>query len=139
MLNHAKRYIEKMHYIDAELVLRSESPSEKRAKFYTVAANNNRVHPTRSFYHCLFAPHVYGCCFSRTSRSWWITHSTQHHRRGCNNIPFFLQRTTPIARSLCEGCTWHDLHILVTALFCCERKVRAACAQSFTLWQQATI
>jgi len=26
--------------------------------------------------------------------------STQHHRRGCNNIPSFLQRTTPIARSL---------------------------------------
>ena len=27
----------------------------------------------------------------------------QHHRRGCNNIPSFLQRTAPIARSLCEG------------------------------------
>jgi len=24
------------------------------------------------------------CCSSRTSRSWWITQSTQHHRRGCN-------------------------------------------------------
>ena len=24
-------------------------------------------------------------CFSRTSRSWWITQSTQHHRRGCNS------------------------------------------------------
>ena len=60
--------------------------------------------------------HVYlWCCSSRTSRSWWITQSTQHHRRGCNNIPSFLQRTAPIARSLCEGWTWHDLHILVTA------------------------
>ena len=29
--------------------------------------------------------HIYEwCCSSRTSRSWWITHSTQHHRRGCN-------------------------------------------------------
>jgi len=25
------------------------------------------------------------CCSSRTSRSWWITHFTQHHRRGCNS------------------------------------------------------
>jgi len=25
------------------------------------------------------------CCSSRTSRSWWITHSTQRHQRGCNN------------------------------------------------------
>jgi len=24
-------------------------------------------------------------CYSRTSRSWWITQSTQHHRRGCNS------------------------------------------------------
>ena len=78
------------------------------------------------------------CCSSGTSRSWWITHLTQHHRRGCNNIPSFLQRTAPIARSLCEGWTPHDLHILVTAPFCCDRKSRAACAQSFALWQQAT-
>ena len=29
--------------------------------------------------------HIYvWCCSSRTSRSWWITHLTQHHRRGCN-------------------------------------------------------
>jgi len=26
-----------------------------------------------------------------------------------------------------------------TFCYCCDRKVRAACAQSFTLWQQATI
>jgi len=34
--------------------------------------------------------------------------------------------------------TQHDLHILVTAPFCCDRKARASSAQSFTLWQQAT-
>jgi len=54
-------------------------------------------------------------------------------------IPSFSQRIAPIACSFCEVCTWHDLHILVTAPFCCDRKARAACAQSFTLWQQATI
>ena len=68
-----------------------------------------------------------------------MTQSTQHHRRGCNNIPSFLKRTAPIVRSLCEGWTRHDLHILVTAPFCCDRKSRAACAQSFAPWQQATI
>jgi len=30
--------------------------------------------------------HVYVWCYSScTSRSWWITQSTQHHRRGCNS------------------------------------------------------
>jgi len=48
------------------------------------------------------------------------------------------QEVAPIARSLCEGCTWHHLHILVTAPLCCDWKGRAASAQSFTLWQQAT-
>jgi len=37
------------------------------------------------------------------------------------------------------GLNSHNLHILVTAPFCCDRKSRAACAQSFALWQQATI
>ena len=53
--------------------------------------------------------------------------------------PSFLQRTAPIARSLCEVRTWHVLHILVAAPFCCDRKAQAACAQSFTLWQQVAI
>ena len=63
----------------------------------------------------------------------------QHHCRGCNNIPSFLQRTTPISWTLCEDWTRHDLHILVTAPFCYDRKSRAACAQSFAPRQQATI
>ena len=44
--------------------------------------------------------------------------------RCCNNIPSFSQRTAPIARSLCEGFTRHDLRILVTAPFCCDRKAK---------------
>ena len=55
------------------------------------------------------------------------------------HIPSFLQRTAPIARFLCEGWTRHDLHILVTAPFCCDRKSWGAYAQSFASWQQATI
>ena len=120
-------------------LLRLESPSAMCAKLRTEAASNNRDHMPWSPHYCLFAPHVYGCCSSLTSRSWWITHSTQRQWTGCNNIPSFLQRTAPISRSLCEGCTCHDFHILVTVPFCCDRKARAACAQSFVLWQQATI
>ena len=119
--------------------MRSEIPSGMSAKFRTVAASNNRDHARNLSYYCLFALHIWWCYSSRTSRLWWITQSTQHHRRGCNNIPSFLQRTTAIARSLCEGWTPHDLHILVTAPFCCDRKSRGACAQSFAPWQQATI
>jgi len=48
-------------------------------------SKQNRSHTTRSLYYWLFAPHTYFFCSSRTSRSWWIPQSTQHHRRGCNS------------------------------------------------------
>jgi len=38
--------------------LRSEIPSGMCAKFRTVAASNNRDHPTRSLHYCLIAPHT---------------------------------------------------------------------------------
>ena len=38
-----------------------------------------------------------------------------------------------------EGRTWYDLHILVTAPFCCDREARAGSVQNFALWQQAPI
>jgi len=121
-------------------VLRFESPSGICAKLRTVASSNNRVHTTRSFYYCLFSPHIrICCCSSRTFRSWWTAHSAQRQRWGCNNIASFLQRTALIARSFREDFTQYDLHILVTAPFCCDRNARTACAQSFPLWQQATI
>ena len=59
-----------------------------------------KAYTPRSLYDCLFALHIYGCCSSHTLRLWWIAHSTQHQRNGCNNIPSFLQRTTPIAHFL---------------------------------------
>ena len=65
----------------------------------------------------------------------------QRHADGAASTtsPPFYNKTAPIARSLCGGYTWHGLHILVTAPFCCDRRVPAARAQSFTQWQQATI
>jgi len=41
------------------MLLRSEIPSGICAKLRTVAASNNRDHPTRSLYYCLFAPLTY--------------------------------------------------------------------------------
>ena len=41
------------------ILSRSEIPSGMYAKLRTVAASNNRDHPTRSLYYCLFAPHTY--------------------------------------------------------------------------------
>jgi len=35
--------------------------------------------------------YIYWCYSSRISCSWWITQSTQHHRRGCNSSnPIFI-------------------------------------------------
>ena len=107
------------------MVMRSESLRGKCAKLHTVAASNNRDQPTRSLYYCMFVPHLCGCCFSYTSRLWWMKHLTQHQWKGYNNISF-LQWTTLFARSFCEGYTWHDLHILVTAPFWCDWKARVA-------------
>jgi len=119
-------------------LFRSESPSGKCAKLYTVAASNNKDHPRRSLYYCLFAPHTYMPWVS-SSRIYPVRGESHVHcqLRGCNNIPFFLQRTAPITRSFCEGCTWNDLHIMVTAPLCCDQKAQVACVQSFTTWQQA--
>jgi len=43
----------------AKQVLRSEIPSGMCAELRTAAASNNRDHPTRSLYYCLFAPNTY--------------------------------------------------------------------------------
>jgi len=45
--------------VQQQQVLRSEIPSGMCAKLRTAAASNNRVHPTRLLYYCLFAPRRY--------------------------------------------------------------------------------
>jgi len=47
------------------------------------------------------------------------------------STPFSTNRTD--RAFFCEGFTQHDLHILITAKFCCYQKAGAACAQSFIL------
>ena len=74
------------HSGHSTILLRSEILSGICAKLCTVATINNRDHLTRSLYFCMFAPHSYIIVLRiRTSRSWWITHSTQCHWRSCNS------------------------------------------------------
>jgi len=98
------------------------------AELRTVAASNSRDHPTRSLSssplagtincspgsqaslevthqdHSIIAcsRHIHKSyihiCSSRTSRSWWIIQSTQHHRRGCNNIIELCTAKAPVRR-----------------------------------------
>ena len=103
------------------LMMRLESPSGKCAKFSTMPASNNRVHMPWSLYYCLFVP----CSHSVFLRAHPIrgeSHNQRNATRKLQQHPSFLQRTTLIAHSLCEGWTPHDLGILVTAPFCCDRK-----------------
>jgi len=74
---------------------------------------------------------VYWACENHTFNATPTERLLQH--------PSFFQQTAPIARSFCEGCAWHHLHILVKAPVCSDWKGRAASAQTFTLWHQATI
>ena len=59
--------------------------------------------------------HIYvWCCSSCTSRSWWITQSTQHHRRGCNSTfpkkAFAIQGHFAI-RCYVAAVLWSILHL----------------------------
>jgi len=152
------------------VLLRSEISSSMCAKLCTMAASNNRDHPTRSLLSSPLASTIN--CSPGSQASLEVTHQDHsigitllflvrttyiifvlqahavrgesHNQRNttgevATTSPPFSQWTTLIARSLCEGRTWHDLYILVTTPFSCDRKSRAACAQSFAPWQQATI
>ena len=63
-----------------------EGPISKCAKLHIVAPSNHNVPTSCSFCFCLFAPHIYGCCSSRTYCSWWDAHSTQRKRRGATLV-----------------------------------------------------
>jgi len=58
-------------------VLRSEIPSGMCAKLRT---SNNRDHVSQSLLLLLVRATLIYFCSSRTSHSWWITQSTQHHQ-----------------------------------------------------------
>jgi len=66
------------------LLLRSESPSSMCTKLHTVAASNNRDHPARSLYYCLFVPHICGVFLRAHSVHGEPCISAQHQQSGCN-------------------------------------------------------
>jgi len=152
-----------IHYHLTNLLLRSEIPSGICAKLRTVAASNNRVHmpwslSTYASHHfqsltSLVSPeitrrdhsiiaclrHIYvWCCSSRTSRSWWITQRNTTGEVATTSPPFYKK----LHRSHVH-CVKAELRTTFTSWSqhqcCCDRKYRAAYAQSFTPWQQATI
>ena len=89
----------------------------------------------REHYYCLFVPHIFVCCSPFMVNRTFNTMPTEKLQQ--HPLLFVMNRTA--RTSFYEGCTWHDLHILVTAPHSCDRKTRATSVQSFTLWQQATI
>ena len=92
-------------------LLRWEIPSGMRAKLRTVAASNNRDHARNLSYCCLLALHIWWCYSSRTSRSWWIIQSTQHHRRGCNKT-IKIHYLSLVPSSLCFHEQIHILNVI---------------------------
>ena len=67
------------------VMLRSES-----AQSFTLWQQaKNAYQPTTSLPYCLFAPQIYQCYSSRTSRLRWIAHLTQRQPRGCKRNRLF--------------------------------------------------
>ena len=100
------------------VLLRSESPSGKCAKLHTVSASNNRDHLMRLLYYCLFAPHVYMGVVLRAHPVRGESH-IQCNASGevATTSPPFHNKPHRSYILFCKACSWHDLHILVTAPF----------------------
>jgi len=101
-------------------------PEWQIRKLHTVTASNNRDHPTRSLYYCLFVPYTVYISFFFAHIPFMVnrTFNTTSTER-LQKQPFFLQQTTPIAHSFCEGCMWHDLHITMVTASCVFKGRRA--------------
>jgi len=105
-----------------QIMLRNHSSRMLVILFNRLDIGIGRHSTPQSLFYCLFVPHVYGCCSSRTSHSWWITHLTQRQRRGCNNVPdnIFIERNfvnTNLWHLLC--CAYvHCQHIIVSPSTC---------------------
>jgi len=111
-----------------------KSPRGMCAKLRTMAASNNRVHPTRSLYYCLFTPHIYIIVL----RAHPIRGESHNQRNATGEVattsPPFYNEPHRSYVLLCEGWTQHNLHILVTAPFYCDRKSpRGMCAKLCTV------
>ena len=91
--------------------------------------------------YCLFVPHTVCMGVVLCAHPVCGEPHIQHYakREVATTSPHFYNELHWSHILFYEDWTWHDLHILVTAPFCCDRKARAVSVQSVTLWQQATI
>ena len=116
-----------------------KSPSGMCAKLCTVAASNKRDRPTRSLYYCLFAQHLY----SFVLRAHPVRGESHIQRNTAGEVattspPFYDEphRSHVLCAKAKPGTTstsWSQHHVVAIG------KPRAACVQSFALWQQATM
>jgi len=104
------------------ILLRSEILSGMCAKLRTVAASNNRDHPTRSLCYCLFAPHT-SCIFilwahpvrgeSHNQRNTTVEVARLlgvGHCCGFTIVALFFKSHFYILRNRCRP-TWYSLHV----------------------------
>jgi len=100
------------------MLLRSEAPNGKCRRFtlwqHATMKFTRRDH---SIIACSCRIYMGVVLRAHSVRGEHAFNATPTERLHAATTPFFLQQTAPIARSFCEGCTWHDLHILVTAPF----------------------
>jgi len=89
--------------------------------------------------YCLLALHIYGLILHvhRFRGELHIQRNTT--REVATTSPPFCNEPHRSHVHCVKAWTRYDLHILVSAPFCCVRKSRVACAQSFAPWHQATI
>jgi len=68
--------------------------------------------------------HIYVWCYSsRTYRSWWMTQSAQHHRRGCNTYnhsPLKISASCilPVTQAYWRHNRKHSAHCLTFTPYC---------------------
>ena len=127
------------------VLLRSEIPSGMRAKLRSVAASNNRDHArnlsSRTLVIKLNRSHVnIGRATTSQSLLLLLARATRMMVLFFTHVPFVVNHTinaTPpeIATKSPPFCNEpHRSHVL-----CVKAEPRAACAQSFAPWQQATM
>ena len=81
--------------------------------------NIGKASMPRSLYHCLFVPHT---CVVLHAILLVVNHRFNTSTEWLQKHPLLFTTKRSNRTFFCEGFTWHDLHILVTAPFCCDRK-----------------
>jgi len=83
--------------------------------------------------------HIYvWCCSSRTSRSWWITQSTQHHRIGCKTRkwqlnwvpgydPYEYWNDDHVSRQACAVQSTWKAYLLLKRQFKNKKQIKDVC------------